>query len=78
MLNCYPVKSLNFEGVYFRNWITFKVMIRELFGKFMKSYVLKKITVTSPISPQKWWNHFLSLMNRNIPHSDKDFEDTIN
>ena len=53
-------------------------MILKLFGKFYEELYAKKINVTSPISPQKWWNHFLSLMNRNIPHSDKDFEDTIN
>ena len=50
----------------------------QAFWKIYEELCAKKIYITSPISPQKWWNHFLSLMNGNIPHSDKDFEDTIN
>ena len=33
---------------------------------------------TNPISPKKWLDHFSTLMNRNIAHSDKDFEASLN
>lgn len=38
----------------------------------------KKSSNQTPISPKQWWNHFLSLMNRNISHKNKNFEDLIN
>ena len=35
----------------------------QAFWKIYEELCAKKIYITSPISPQKWWNHFLSLMN---------------
>jgi hypothetical protein len=38
----------------------------------------KKKSIQNPISPKQWWSHFLTLMNRNLPHNDTHFEDFIN
>ncbi len=36
-----------------------------------------KTKASNPISPRKWWSHFLNFMNRHIDHQNKDFEDSI-
>lgn len=38
----------------------------------------KKSSSKSPISPKQWLEHFITLMNRNIVHRDKKFENFIN
>ncbi len=35
-------------------------------------------TSTNPISPKKWLDHFSTLMNKNLTHSDKQFEASLN
>lgn len=50
----------------------------QAFWKIYDELCVNKTKATNPISPRKWWIHFLNLMNRRIPHQETDFEDSIN
>ena len=71
-------KKFDFRRSIFQKLDNLQSNDPQAFWKIYDELCAKKNNVANPISPQKWWNHFLALMNRNIPHSDKDFEDTIN
>ena len=68
MLNCLlSSKKFEFRRSIFQKLDNLQSNDPQAFWKIYEELCAQKINVTSPISPQKWWNHFLSLMNRNIP-----------
>jgi len=50
----------------------------QAFWNIYNDLCVSKKDMSNPISPKKWWEHFLTLMNRNISHHDVNFENHIN
>jgi len=49
----------------------------QAFWNIYNDLCVSKKHMYNPISPKKWWDHFLTLMNRNISHNDVNFEKHI-
>ena len=47
------------------------------FWKVYEDLCVTKKSVHTPITPKQWWEHFLTLMNRNLSHADDNFEKFI-
>jgi exonuclease III len=76
-------KLLNYKKSIFRQSIFQKLddlqsHDPQAFWKIYNELCISKSKTTNPISPKKWWTHFLNLMNRNIPHQELDFENSVN
>jgi len=75
-------KLLDYKKSQFRNSIFNAIENLESkdpksFWKLYDELCDKKKNSNNPISPIEWWNHFNTLMNRNVSHNDHDFHNFI-
>ena len=70
-------KSSLFRAKIFHQLDTLQSNDPKAFWKLYEELGDKKPRVKNPIAPKQWLNHFITLMNRNIQHTDKNVESMI-
>jgi hypothetical protein len=72
------IKKSTFRNKIFQKLDDLQSNDPQAFWNIYNDLCVSKKNRSNPISPKEWWNHFLTLMNRNISHNDVNFENHIN